>query len=399
MKYVILYVVSVALGSVGAWVISRWGPRLGFLDKANHRSSHEGVIPKGGGIGILAAFLFSSWLLDLPTLSWVCTGGLSLFSFYGDRREVPAKVRLCVQFVAAILLLGGLFYWEGRGLIAHLLTPFFSVFVVGTANYYNFMDGINGIAGVTGVVGFGLVAVFAGLEGANEAYAILALCMVMACVGFLPFNMPKARVFMGDVGSVLLGFVFGGLVVGLTRSVNDFVVLCAFMFPFYADELTTEYVRLRDELLTEDRGQRSEVRCRGEKTEVRDQMSEVGGSKGVRDWMSRMKSLLDWMIRMIWMGEGGEALLKVAGAMGVLMTPHRRHIYQLLANEMGIEHRKVSVGYGVLQVLVGIGALVLRGYGTGVLVGYLGAWFAGFWGFGMWVRKKAGKLVADKLMT
>jgi len=57
---VILCIGSFALGGVGAWVISRWGPRLGVLDKANHRSSHQGVVPKGGGIGILAAFLPSA---------------------------------------------------------------------------------------------------------------------------------------------------------------------------------------------------------------------------------------------------------------------------------------------------------------------------------------------------
>jgi len=316
-----LGVICTGFGAAGAWFTVKWGKRLSLLDEANHRSSHEGVIPKGGGIGILAAFLFSAWVLNLPPLFWGCVGLISLFSLYGDRREVPAKLRLCVQFVAAILLLGGLFYWEERGWLAYLLIPLLSVFVVGTANYYNFMDGINGIAGITGVVGFGLVAVFAGLEGANEAYAILALCMVLACVGFLPFNMPKARVFMGDVGSVLLGFVFAGLVVGLTRSMNDFVVLCSFLFPFYTDELITEYVRLRDR--------------------------------------------------------------------ENLLTPHRRHVYQLLANEMGIAHWKVSVGYGALQAAVGVGALVVRGYGEGILVGYLGACFVGFWIFGGRVRYRS----------
>jgi hypothetical protein len=63
---------------------------------------------------------------------------------------------------------------------------------------------------------------------------------------------------------------------------------------------------------------------------------------------------------------------------GILATPHRRHVYQLLANEMGIAHWKVSVGYGVLQAVVGLGALAVRGYGTG-----------GFWGFGSWVRRSA----------
>jgi len=189
---------------------------------------------------------------------------------------------------------------------------------VGTANYYNFMDGINGIAGVTGIVAFGLIILFGALSGANESFLALAGCMVFACFGFLPFNMPKARVFMGDVGSVLLGFVYAGLVVGLSHNMNEFAVLCAFLFPFYADELTTEYVRLRH----------------------------------------------------------GENLLK----------PHRRHIYQLLANEMRIAHWKVAMGYGVLQGLVGIGALMLQGLGMPVLFAYMGICFLGFWLFGAQVR-------------
>jgi len=94
------------------------------------------------------------------------------------------------------------------------------------------MDGINGIAGITGVVAFGLIALFGVVSGAHGSLIFLSFCMGLACLGFLPFNMPKARVFMGDVGSVLLGFVFAGLVLGLSRSFIDFVVLCAFLFPF-----------------------------------------------------------------------------------------------------------------------------------------------------------------------
>jgi len=323
MRYFICLIVSIGLGGLGAWAISHWGHVLGVLDRANRRSSHDGVVPKGGGIGILAAFLFLAWLSKLPTLLWVCPGLLSLFSFYGDRKEVPAKIRLCVQFVAAIGLLVGLFHWEERGWLAYLLIPIFSVFVVGTANYYNFMDGINGIAGVTGLVGFGLIALFAGLSGANEAYWVLALCMMLGCVGFLPFNMPTARVFMGDVGSVLLGFVFAGLVVGLARSLNDFLVLCAFMFPFYADELTTEYVRLRD----------------------------------------------------------GENLLQ----------PHRRHVYQLLVNEIGIDHWKVSVGYGLFQLLVGISILIAMAWGLFLVLSALVFYFFVFATSGYLIRSAAAK--------
>lgn len=145
-----LYLGSFVLGGVGAWAISRWGPVLGVLDRANHRSSYEGVVPKGGGIGILAVLFLASWVLPLPTLFWFGVGVLSLLSLYGDRREIPPKVRLSVQLVAGVVALMGLFQWDDRSYWIYPLLPFFAVYVVGTANYYNFMDGINGIAGFWG---------------------------------------------------------------------------------------------------------------------------------------------------------------------------------------------------------------------------------------------------------
>jgi len=205
MVSLILYIASLSLGGAGAWLVARWGSGFGLLDKANHRSSHKGVVPKGGGIGILAAFLLASWVLGLPVLFWVCAGLISLLSLYGDRREIPPKIRLGIQLLGSIGLLFGLFYWEGRVWPVYLLIPFFAVFIAGTANYYNFMDGINGINGITGVIAFGLIALFAALSGGHDPFIILAVCMGLACMGFLPFNMPKARVFMGDVGSVMLG--------------------------------------------------------------------------------------------------------------------------------------------------------------------------------------------------
>jgi len=296
MQYLILYIASLVLGGAGAWLISRWGTTIGLLDRSNDRSSHDGIIPKGGGIGIMAAFLLASWVLGLPLLFWISIGLTALVSLYGDRRELPAKVRLCVQFLAGIVLLVGLFYWESRGWSVYLLIPFFAIFIVGTANYYNFMDGINGIAGITAVVGFGLLAFYASTSGAEHSFVILSICIALSCLGFLPFNMPKARVFMGDVGSILVGFLFAAMVVMLSKSFLDFVCLAGFLFPFYADELTTLYVRIKDEF-----------------------PSGRMNSCGIRDgWMDR------------------------------LMKPHRRHVYQLLANEMGIEHWKVSVGYGGL---------------------------------------------------
>jgi Fuc2NAc and GlcNAc transferase len=164
-----------------------------------------------------------------------------------------------------------------------------SVFIVGTANYYNFMDGINGIASITGAIGFGLLSFYSYSFIENPTMAILSLCLSLCCLGFLPFNFPRARVFMGDVGSILLGFIFAAIVISLSQNIIDFICLSSFLFPFYADEFTTELKRLMD----------------GEK---------------------------------IWL-------------------PHRKHFYQLLANEYAIPHWKISVGYGIVQLIMGVSIL------------------------------------------
>jgi len=197
--------------------------------------------------------------------------------------------------------------------------------------------------------------------------------MGLACMVFLPFNMPKARVFMGDVGSVLLGFVFAGLVVGLSYSLNDFMVLCAFLFPFYADELITLYVRLRDDSL-------------------REGMSSCGTDESLRDLDDCLKarddSRCEWDEKDV-SRKGAKARRNKdrKRTVDMLMQPHRGHVYQLLANEMGIDHWKVSVGYGALQLVVGIGALTLRGYGDLVVVAFLGCCFVGFWVISFFVRR------------
>jgi Fuc2NAc and GlcNAc transferase len=147
------------------------------------------------------------------------------------------------------------------------------------------------------------------IEG-SAAVTGVAVCLSIACLGFLLLNMPKARVFMGDIGSILLGGAFARLIWLVAESILDFVCMASFLFPFYVDELVTVSVRLKDR----------------------------------------------------------ENLTK----------PHRRHYYQLLANEKGIAHWKVSVGYGVFQVAVGISVLMVRGYGLAAVLVVLAGWLLVF---------------------
>jgi len=323
MDNLILYIICLVLGGTGAWIIVKWGFKLSLFDKPNLRSSHKTVTPKGGGIGILAAFIVCSIAVSMPKSFWIPAVFISLFSFWGDRSEITPKIRLLFQFAAGIILLIGIIMEKQNGIASYTLMPLLAIFVVATANFYNFMDGINGIAGITGVIGFGMIAFYALNFENNSHLSTLAICMSISCMGFLPFNVPKASVFMGDVGSILLGFVFSGMVVYVSDDVLDIICLSSFLFPFYTDELTTMMVRLKD----------------------------------------------------------GENLTKA----------HRRHLYQLLANECEIPHWKVSGAYGLLQLLIGTSILLLKNMGLITVISVLFFYICSFTVFSFVFRKKLNR--------
>jgi Fuc2NAc and GlcNAc transferase len=244
-------------GVSGAALTVLYGHRWGMLDVPVSRSSHERPVPKGGGIGILCGFTGNALLLQFPWTFWFPVTMVSLLSFGGDRYDIPPILRLCIQFGGSLIFLVGMNDVYGPGWLTGAIasdTMLFSmflkgtlvltmaVFIVGTANFYNFMDGINGIAGITGVVAFVLLS----FQTSVAARQTLCLAIASSCLGFLPFNFPRARVFMGDVGSVLLGFVYAGMVLLISENSLDLVCMAAFLFPFYADELITMGIRIRN---------------------------------------------------------------------------------------------------------------------------------------------------------
>lgn len=290
------YFFSIFLGAAGAWLVSRFAGRFGLLDCPNERSSHCIPIPRGGGVGIFAAFLLSAVLTDVSMAFWLPLTAVSLLAFWGDRINLSPKLRLCIQLVLSALLVVGAGHWPSNPLWYLPWVFFWAVFIAGTANFYNFMDGINGISGITGIIGFGLLAGYISFNDGQTFLTTIAIYMALSCLGFLPLNMPTARVFMGDIGSILLGSVFASLIFLASKTALDFVCMVSFLFTFYADELTTMFVRLKD----------------------------------------------------------GENLTQA----------HRRHIYQLLANEKGIPHWKISIGFGFLQLGIGVSAILVKPFGV-----------------------------------
>ena len=174
------------------------------LDAPGHRSLHVRATPHGGGLGIVAAALAAgAWLgMDWPWLVGVAL--LALISLIDDWRHLPFWVRLPVHLACAALVV---FSQTFPGVASALVL----VLVIGWAiNAYNFMDGADGLAGSMAAVGFSTYALGFQLAGA-AGLAIFCAVVAAASLAFLCFNWHPARIFMGDVGSVPLGFLAAGL--------------------------------------------------------------------------------------------------------------------------------------------------------------------------------------------
>jgi UDP-N-acetylmuramyl pentapeptide phosphotransferase/UDP-N-acetylglucosamine-1-phosphate transferase len=204
-------------------------------DRPNARSLHAGAIPRAGGLAIWAGWLLATvwlpgtkpWLLPLLALIGV--------SALDDRRGIHPAVRLALQVGAA-----GLWTWLARPAIPPIVAV---VLIVWMANLYNFMDGSDGLAGAMALVGFGTYAIGAWHAGSPLAAWLAALAS--ASVPFLVYNVPPARIFLGDTGSVPLGFL--AAVFGITGWSEGwwpawFPVLV--FLPFIADASITLALRL-----------------------------------------------------------------------------------------------------------------------------------------------------------
>ena len=203
-----------------AAAISRIGHRFTLIDNPNIRSSHSLPTPRGGGIGIWLAFVIIGLLISQDNAFTLIAGIAGLIGLLEDLFTLSSKLRLLIQIIISALIVW-LFLMMPLSMITALLFIFWIVFITGTANMYNFMDGINGIAGFTGVIGFGLIAYFSYYILNDYNLFLMSMILTAGCIGFLPFNFPKAKVFMGDVGSIFLGFVFASFVVKMSITIRD----------------------------------------------------------------------------------------------------------------------------------------------------------------------------------
>lgn len=224
MKYLLFLPAIAVLSFFLTAGLRKYALARSLMDVPNARSSHSTPTPRGGGVAIVVAFL-----LALPLLGWfglvpttvllgVCGAGIlvAVVGFMDDHGHIAARWRLLGHFCAAVWAL----YWLGGlpearlfgfdvnlGWLGHLIAAFYLVWML---NLYNFMDGIDGVASIEALCSCLGACLLYWVSG-YVSLLWLPLLLSMAVAGFLYWNFPPARIFMGDAGSGFLGITLGVL--------------------------------------------------------------------------------------------------------------------------------------------------------------------------------------------
>lgn len=247
--------ILVALSTLAlSYLCSCWATSLarhsGRIALPGERQSHHTATPAGGGLGLLTAVVIITLVLQfiepLPVFWWLnMLPGVLLLALVGwidDKSFVSSRIRLLVQFTVSfwlLLCMGFLGSVSDAGIT--VITLFAMVWLM---NLYNFMDGSNGMAAFQGVF-CGLVFAALFVAAGHASMAIIAVIVAAASAGFVPLNFPNAKVFMGDVASVPLGFIFAGFsVYGVYEGIFDVWVTALIMSVFLVDASLTLAARV-----------------------------------------------------------------------------------------------------------------------------------------------------------
>jgi len=195
--------------------------RKGVLDVPNERSSHKDPTPRGGGIGIvlgvsISALAYAAISADIRVFIIVLISFIiGLVGWIDDvKKGLHTGLRIAIQFICSVSII---YFLNPIDLLPlplplHIHMYYYGIIIsiiwlMGITNIFNFLDGIDGYAGLQGFIGGLILSIITW----GSAISIIGLLIAMACAGFLLFNWHPARIFMGDVGSSFLGFLFASL--------------------------------------------------------------------------------------------------------------------------------------------------------------------------------------------
>ena len=258
-------VAAFLVSSMLTLVLIKVGAAFGMVDTPNPRSSHTRPTVRGGGLAIAISVSLAASILrferiigdPLLVVVLLAGGGIAAVGFMDDRKSLPVRYRILAHCLAAALtlyLLGGMpkILWGDRLIDLGVTGEVIGVLaIVWMLNLFNFMDGIDGIAGSEAVFitisGAWLASLGGGptLSGGPTPAAAVALAVGAASLGFLVWNWPPAKIFMGDVGSGYLGFIIGAVI--LQSVIDRPVMLYVWLIlsgTFIVDATVTLFCRL-----------------------------------------------------------------------------------------------------------------------------------------------------------
>jgi len=231
--YMLIAIVAMAISMAIIPLMIRLAPAIGMIDSPDQRKVHTTPVPRVGGIGIVVGLIIPVliWLqFDNFVLSFIAgTTVLLVFGAWDDAKELGPYVKFVGQLTAAIVVVyyGDVFVLHFPFLGLDLLPeyigkPFTVIAIVGMINAVNLSDGLDGLAGGEALLSLAAIA-YLSFQFNGGADIVIAAATIGGIFGFLRFNSHPARVFMGDSGSQVLGFIMGVLVVYLSQEVNPVI--------------------------------------------------------------------------------------------------------------------------------------------------------------------------------
>lgn len=229
-QYLIVFVTALSAALIMVPFLRQWAVTTGTVDQPDERKVHTTAVPRIGGIAIFMAFLFALLVhADLqPTLRGLLAGTLIIFftGYVDDLNGITPRSKFLGEIGGCLVTmvvgnlyitnLGNLFGFGDILLPLWLAIPFTLFAIVGVINALNLIDGLDGLAGGVSVIALGAFFVLAWSTG-NQAVMILCAALLGALLGFLKYNYYPARIFMGDTGSLVVGFLLGFIAVMLTQ--------------------------------------------------------------------------------------------------------------------------------------------------------------------------------------
>ncbi len=227
-----LALITFGVSAVATFALSReLVPFLHILDHPNDRSLHIVPVPRTGGVAFTIAIAIGLTVAQLtvglpPDTVWIVAAAtpVAIISLLDDWRDMPVRIRLAIHLASAVLLLVAGLGWTGPWLPGNSFIPPFwlqpllmVLFIVWMINLYNFMDGMDGFAAGMALFGFGALATLGWLDG-NLPYLVVNAIFCAGALGFLTGNFPPARIFLGDLGSALLGLLAAVMILWGTRA-------------------------------------------------------------------------------------------------------------------------------------------------------------------------------------